>query len=301
MGGTRFVGKSLLKILISKGYDLTIFTRGLNPIPKNVRHIKGDRKNDEDLKVLAGSSFDVIIDTSGRELADSQKVIELIGRPKYRFLYLSSAGIYQKSGILPLDENAPIDKDSRHIGKSLTENWLIKNEIPFTSFRPTYIYGPGNYNPIESWFFDRIVNKRPVPIPGSGETITQLGHVFDLANAIAISLESKKAENCIYNCSGKKAITFNGLVEIAAISAGVDPLTVEKVSFDPLTLDPKARKAFPLRLENFFTDTTSLENDLNWKESYDLKSGFIDSFKNDYLTQLNNHFDYTADKKLIGF
>ncbi|HCA60481.1 MAG TPA: 3-beta hydroxysteroid dehydrogenase, partial [Synechococcales bacterium UBA8647] len=49
--------------------------------------------------------------------------------------------------------------------------------IPFTSFRPTYIYGPGNYNPVENWFFDRIVHGRPVPIPGDGTTITQLGHV----------------------------------------------------------------------------------------------------------------------------
>jgi hypothetical protein len=28
--------------------------------------------------------------------------------------------------------------------------------MPFTSIRPTYIYGPLNYNPLEEWFFERL-------------------------------------------------------------------------------------------------------------------------------------------------
>ena len=71
---------------------------------------------------------------------------------------------------------------------------------------PTYIYGPGNYNPVESWFFDRITHGRPVPLPGDGSTITHLlGHVNDLAAAMAISLEVDAATNRIYNCSGARA------------------------------------------------------------------------------------------------
>ena len=81
----------------------------------------------------------------------------------------------------------------RHIdcsaGKADTEAWLHKEGIPFTSFRPTYIYGPGNYNPVERWFFDRIVHNRPIPLPGDGSTITQLGHVEDLADAHAKALD----------------------------------------------------------------------------------------------------------------
>jgi nucleoside-diphosphate-sugar epimerase len=38
--------------------------------------------------------------------------------------------------------------------------------MPFTSIRPTYIYGPQNYNPLEEYFFDRVANDRPVAIPG---------------------------------------------------------------------------------------------------------------------------------------
>ena len=37
---------------------------------------------------------------------------------------------------------------SRHKGKLETEAYLKQIGIPFTSIRPTYIYGPMNYNPL---------------------------------------------------------------------------------------------------------------------------------------------------------
>lgn len=35
--------------------------------------------------------------------------------------------------------------------------------------RPVYIYGPLNYNPVEEWFFQRLAEGRPIPIPNSGQ------------------------------------------------------------------------------------------------------------------------------------
>ena len=40
------------------------------------------------------------------------------------------------------------DPKSRHKGKLETEAYLRQIDIPFTSIRPTYIYGPLNYNPL---------------------------------------------------------------------------------------------------------------------------------------------------------
>ena len=300
MGGTRFIGKSLVKKLCQKGYELTLFTRGNNPIPNDVDHVIGDRKNNQDLSKLSSRKFDVIIDTSGRNLSDTESVLNQTGIPNYRYVYISSAGVYKKSEIIPVDEDFLIDHDSRHIGKAITEKWLVNNKIPFTSFRPTYIYGPGNYNPIESWFFDRLIHRRPIPVPGNGETITQLGHVSDLAKAISMSLASEKANNKIYNCSGKKGITFKGLIDLAAITVGINNQDIEIMSFDPSKLDPKARKCFPLRIEHFFTDTSSLEKDLNWIEDYSLNDGFKDSFENDYLLEKSREPDFTSDYKLFS-
>jgi nucleoside-diphosphate-sugar epimerase len=70
-----------------------------------------------------------------------------------------------------------VDPKSRHKGKLETESLLTSRGVNWTSIRPVYIYGPLNYNPVEEWFFHRLKAGRPIPIPGAGNQITQLGHV----------------------------------------------------------------------------------------------------------------------------
>ena len=208
--------------------------------------------------------------------------------------------MYADSEQWPLDETSPTDPQSRHAGKADTEAWLRKEGIPFTSFRPTYIYGPGNYNPVERWFFDRIVHNRPIPLPGDGTTITQLGHVEDLAEAMARCIEVDAAANRIYNCSGKQGISFRGLIRAAAVACGRDPDGLELRSFNPSDLDPKARKAFPLRLNHFLTDITRVERELAWQPSFDLAKGLADSYSNDYALNPTAAPDFSSDEALIG-
>jgi nucleoside-diphosphate-sugar epimerase len=208
--------------------------------------------------------------------------------------------VYADSELWPLDEDSPTDPASRHAGKADTEAWLRSEGIPFTSFRPTYIVGPGNYNPVESWFFDRIVHGRPVPLPGDGSTITQLGHVSDLACAMARCIEVEAAANRIYNCTGRQGVTFSGLVEAAARAAGQDPATVEIRSFDPAGLDKKARKAFPLRLAHFLTDITRVRRELAWEPEFDLEATLADSYTHDYAQRMPTSPDFSADAALLG-
>ena len=299
MGGTRFVGRPLVERLRACGHALTLFSRGRQPVPGGVEHLAGDRSSDEGLAVLDGRRFDVIIDSSGRTQEDSRRVVERTGAPSQRFVYVSSAGVYADSELWPLDEDAPTDPASRHAGKAETEDWLRAEGIPFTSFRPTYIVGPGNYNPIERWFFDRIVHGHPVPLPGDGSTITQLGHVSDLAAAMARSIEVEAAANRIYNCTGTQGVTFRGLVLEAARAAGRDPAQVEIRSFDPSALDPKARKAFPLRLAHFLTDTTRVRRELAWEPAFDLAATLADSYANDYALRSESP-DVSGDAALLA-
>ncbi|MGA0968509.1 MAG: NAD-dependent epimerase/dehydratase family protein, partial [Vulcanococcus sp.] len=88
MGGTRFVGRPLVQQLQDAGHALTLFTRGKNPVPAGVEHLCGDRSTAEGLSALAGRQFDVIVDSSGRTVADSRSVVEVTGAPSHRFVYL---------------------------------------------------------------------------------------------------------------------------------------------------------------------------------------------------------------------
>lgn len=299
MGGTRFVGRPVVAHLLAAGHDLTLFTRGRQPIPDGVRHIQGDRGVEGDLAALAGDPFDAIVDSSGRTLEDTRRVLAQTGAPRHRLVYVSSAGIYGDSEVWPLDEEAPLDPASRHAGKAETEAWLLAEGIPFTSFRPTYIIGPGNYNPIERWFFDRLQHNRPVPLPGDGRLITQLGDVRDLADAMVRCLEVEASCNRIYNCSGRQGVTLRGLVAAAAEACGKDPASVEIRAFDPTQLAPKARKAFPLRLSHFLTDTHRLQRELAWQPRFDLLASLRDSFEQDYAQTSDVSPDFSGDEALL--
>ena len=299
MGGTRFVGKSLVKKLLLNNHQIDIFTRGNKPHLSQVNRIKGDRNSSDDILKLKNNKYDIVFDISGRELIQTKTLIETINNSFKRYIYVSSAGVYKDSYELPIKENDSLDPNSRHKGKAETEGWLASNKIPFTSFRPTYIYGPGNYNKIENWFFERIINCKSVPMPSEGTLITQLGHVSDLTDAMILSIHREAALNNIYNCSGEKGITIKGLIIKCIETCNINVKDVKIRPFDYKKLNPKCRKLFPIRLNHYLTSVTKLQDDLGWQPKYDLKEGLKDSFDKDYRVCNNDSFDPKVDSLLF--
>ncbi len=303
MGGTRFIGVYLTKILVEKGHEVVLFNRGNKPAPvEGLQEIHGDRTDATQLKdKLSNESFDAIFDNNGRKLGDTQPLADLFKDRVEHFVYMSSAGVYLKSDQMPHLEGDKIDPKSRHYGKYESESYLQEQGLPWTSIRPTYIYGPQNYNPLESWFFDRIVANRPIPIPGNGWHITQLGHVKDLANAMVAVLGNKSAVGQIYNISGDRYVTFDGLARACAVAAGKSQDDVELVHYDPKQFDFGKRKAFPMRVQHFFAGVQKAMTELNWKPEYDLISGLKDSFQNDYQVSGSEKadVDFSTDDEIL--
>jgi nucleoside-diphosphate-sugar epimerase len=304
MGGTRFIGVYLTRLLYHQDHEVVLFNRGNKPAPiEGIEQIQGDRTNADDLKTkLADQSFDAVFDNNGRELSDTQPLVELFQDKIQHFVYVSSAGVYLKADQMPHVEGDAVDPKSRHKGKFATEQYLQEQSIPFTSVRPVYIYGPQNYNDLEAWFFDRIVRDRPIPIPGNGMHLTQFGHVQDLAAAMAAVLGNRRAVGQIYNISGDRSVTFDGLARACAVAAGKDPDTLKLVHYDPKAFDFGKRKAFPLRVQHFFTDIHKAQKDLYWQPEFDLISGLRDSFENDYLSSGRDkaEVDFSTDDEILG-
>jgi nucleoside-diphosphate-sugar epimerase len=303
MGGTRFIGVYLTKRLVQQGHEVVLFNRGNQPAPVDgVTEIHGDRKDTTGLKAkLAGESFDAIFDNNGRELSDTQPLIELFGSQLQHFVYVSSAGVYLKSDEMPHVEGDAVDPNSRHKGKFATEAYLAAQGVPFTSVRPVYIYGPQNYNDVEAWFFDRLVRDRPLPIPGNGMALTQMGHVADLAAAMVSVLGNNAAIGQIYNISGDKAVTFDGLARACAMAVGKDPAALKLVHYDPKAFDFGKKKAFPMRVQHFFTAIDKAKRELNWQPQFDLVSGLKDSFQNDFIASGRDQqdADFSLDDQIL--
>jgi UDP-glucose 4-epimerase len=304
MGGTRFIGVYLTKILVEQGHEVVLFNRGNKPAPvEGVKQIQGDRTDAAQLKdKLASLNFDAVYDNNGRELSDTLPLVEIFKDKVKHFVYVSSAGVYLKSDLMPHTEGDAVDPKSRHKGKFETEAYLAQEKMPWTSIRPVYIYGPQNYNDLEAWFFDRIVRDRPIPIPANGLHFTQFGHVKDLASAMAAVLGNEKAIAEIYNISGDRYVTFDGLARACAAAAGKSPDDLKLVHYDPKKFDFGKRKSFPLRAQHFFADIHKAKEQLNWKPEYDLLSGLKDSFQNDYIAsgRQEKAIDFSVDEEILA-
>ena len=304
MGGTRFIGVSLTKRLVEQGHEVVLFNRGNKPSPVDgLQQIHGDRTDPAQIQEkLAGERFDAIFDNNGRKLGDTQPLADLFRGKVKHFIYMSSAGVYLKSPQMPHREGDLLDPESRHKGKGHSEDYLAKHGLPFTSIRPTYIYGPQNYNDLEAWFFDRIVRDRPIPIPGNGMHLTQLGHVDDLALAMTQVLGNDKAIGQIYNISGDRAVTFAGLAEACAVATGKSPESLDFIYYNPKDFDFGKRKAFPMRVQHFFADINKAQSDLNWQPKFDLISGLKDSFQNGYLKsgRDKHDIDFSTDSQILA-
>jgi nucleoside-diphosphate-sugar epimerase len=154
---------------------------------------------------------------------------------------------------------------------------------------------------LESWFFDRIVRDRPIPIPGNGLHITQLGHVKDLAQAMSQVIGNSQAIRQIYNISGDRFVTFDGLARACAVAAGKSPDAVKIVHYDPKNFDFGKRKAFPMRVQHFFASVNKAMAELAWQPKYDLISGLADSLENDYLKTGRDkaEVDFSMDEEIL--
>lgn len=305
VGGTRFVGLHLCWQLVEEGHQVVLFNRGkrVARLPEGVEQIHGNRDDVEDmLGKLKGEQFDAVFDTSGRELAQTRPLVEHFRGHIRHFVYISSAGVYQKGETWPLTEASPLDSKSRHLGKAETDQYLIEQwteqGFPATCLRPVYIYGPDNYNDIEQWFFDRLLAGRPLPVPGDGQTITQLGHARDLARACTAVLGKSNAPGLVLNISGAELVTFDGLARACAALIDIEPRIIH-VSLDRLS--PEQRKFFPLRTQHYFVSLERIRDELHWQPKFSLLDGLQNSL-DAYRAQgrPHPHIDFGPDEAILA-
>lgn len=313
LGGTRFIGVYLARQLIEAGHEVTLLTRGKKPIAfqipddtdasyaefsSKVKHIACDRSDPEAMKAaLSGSGFQVVYDMNGREAEEAVPILDALPDIE-QYIFCSSAGVYKKSDQMPHREEDAVDFNSRHKGKLYTEQLLNDRGVNWTSVRPVYIYGPLNYNPVEEWFFHRIAAGRPIPVPGSGMQVTQLGHVKDLATAFVKILGNPKASRQVYNVAGERFVSFDGIAKACAEAMGVE--CPEIVHFNPKDFDFGKAKAFPMRDQHFFASVDKAMDELDWTPEFGLVDGLRDSYQKDFgRGNFRKAADFTTDDMIL--
>ena len=286
MGGTEFVSSSLTKYLISRGYIVDIFTRGIKPTSYSGirKHLKGDRKSIEDLKLnISNESYDYIFDTSAYVKEDVQKLISTLNKENLkRYVFCSSGAVYTPSDKINTEEftrGENVNWGSYGLDKKKAEDYLFglwKDEkFPITIFRPTYIYGEDNNLYRETYLFDMVTNGLDVPIP-DGDEETQFVYISDLVKVFESAIHTDKTVGQAYNVTNSETVTWQQLVEttMKVVNRNVN---IKKVDSEKVNIS--IRDYFPFRNVTYLLDTKKAEEDGLYMPQIDLFEGLELAYK----------------------
>ncbi len=219
IGGSGFLGKSLLKLLIKANAEIILFTRKIN-YQKNINkifpesNIKCIQWNLNNLKIIEENTknVDCIINLCGilfeNKIGDFFKVHrdipEFLGRISSinkikTLIHVSALGVSKTS------------KSKYSRSKADGENKLLEHFPKGKILRPSLLYGKGDN------FFGQFSNMTKVspflPVI-SKSTKFQPVFVEDVAEAIIKLLQDQKNKHNIYELAGDKIYTFEELLKI---------------------------------------------------------------------------------------
>jgi nucleoside-diphosphate-sugar epimerase len=232
IGGTKFIGKEIVKQCLENGHDVTLFNRGSNN-KDNLPLIKGDINNILEYKnELLKVNPDIVIHCIAYSEKDSLNCVEIFKNTNSKILVLSSQDCYhdfqeivrgKEIKSFPIDEKSPITTINNYweelipirneYDKNLMTNVFIesykKNELNFTAFRLPMVYGVNDYQyqHRHASIIKRIIDKRKKAVLSSSEQnkIWTFGYIENIVAGIIHSFDKNITDGKIYNLSEKKS------------------------------------------------------------------------------------------------
>ena len=260
IGGTGFISSKLVEKLLSKGHKLTLLNRGktknelLNH--PNLNFAFGDRNDTKILSDLASKhKFDVVYDMIAYDEKDSKTAIDAFKNRIGRFIHCSTISVYMlaKEVKLPVTEdqiNLPLMKEFKRspfgwdygINKIKCENVLWKHHdeksFPVSMLRPTYVSGPKDPARRDWFWIERILDGKPLLVPGDGNFIFQQVYIEDVAEAFCKVIETEKSIGEAYNVAGEESFTLNEylLRLMKLLDKHSDVFHIDQKEFDNLAI-----------------------------------------------------------------
>jgi len=220
---------------------------------------------------LGDKRIDFIVDNWSKDTASAEPIINFAKEMKAsQYLFISSAGIYKSSGVMPLLETDAVkDTDIRAV-----EKILEASTIPYTIFRPQYIYGPNANKRYLDFFIGRAVRKLPIPLPNHGDQLVCVTHIEDVCSLISTAIGNSKAINQVFNCGSDRYISYRGLADLCHKSLGHDAKEAQYLFYNPSDFNTWTDKStisqIPFRPQSFIISPSKAKVHLNWSVKHDI-------------------------------
>lgn len=240
LGGTGFIGPHMVRYAVSRGHEVSIFTRGNSQLDiPGVEHLVGDRNDDH--TALEGRNWDVVLDNNARDYRWVQKSTEILKEAAEHYILVSSISAYAAEGFgyenwqrlifepmidesyerlrPPADFN---DGDEAPYGlmKALCED-IAHAAFPgrCAVVRPGLIVGPGDSTDRFTYWPVRLAEGGEVLAPGNPNHANQIIDQCDLTEWMVRLAEGRVAGD--FNATGPDfRLTMSTL--LSAIGSAVD-------------------------------------------------------------------------------
>jgi nucleoside-diphosphate-sugar epimerase len=222
VGGTGLISTGIIKHLLARGAEVTMFNRGQreNRVPAEVKHISGDRANLADfVPAFEKGRFDVVMDMICFTPQQAEASIAAFRGRCEHFIFCSTVctyGVKVPSGVF-VDESWPQEPISGYgRGKVACERLMMaaheRGDFKVTIIRPSSTYGPGGnlIDNIESspvaW--DRVEKGLPVLCAGDGLGLWVSTHRDDCGKLFAYAALNPKTYGQAYNATRQQHHTW---------------------------------------------------------------------------------------------
>lgn len=245
IGGTGTISSAVTALAQEKGWEITLLNRGSKPVPKGMGSIVADIHDEAAVaRAVKGADYDVVAQFIAYGAEDVKRDIGIFKGKTRQYIFISSASAYQKPVAgYPITESTPLVNPYWEYSRKKIEAEDVlmeayrKHGFPATIVRPSHTYD-GTKPPVAlhgnkgNWqILKRILDGKPVIIPGDGTSLWTLTHSADFAKGYVGLMGNPHALGQAYHITSDESMTWNQIYETIAEALG-KPLCALHVSSD---------------------------------------------------------------------
>jgi nucleoside-diphosphate-sugar epimerase len=260
LGGTAFLGRSVVRHALNAGWEVTCLARGSAPVPEGAALVTADRDVEDALAPVAEEEWDAVVDVT-RQPGHVRRAVRDV-RTRH-WVFVSTANVYARFDRPEQDESGPLldplagdtmaDMSEYGPAKVACEQAVMASSATSTVVRCGLIGGPGDASGRSGYYVWRTAHPTgpDVLVPPDLAFPCALIDVDDLA-AWIVHAASERVDG-VFNATGP-TITLGEFVETGRRVVGEGAPTARPVPADVLEREGISQWMGPRSLPMWISD-----------------------------------------------